>query len=132
MLADLLPPRELERLEPVLLRARLRFPAPSYPSEALAAERPCQLYAHTASPIPTRTQGHHRRPQYLQRRVHDGQVLDQELMYLCGLCHDSVHDWISWLLGEARVPRPEPGWKAKAEARATVDWYLAAMLERAA
>ena len=44
-------------------------------------------------------------------------------MSLCGLCHDSVHDWVSWLLGEARQPMPEPGRRAKAEAQRTVDWY---------
>jgi hypothetical protein len=92
------------------------------PRTAQAAEKPCQLYAHSDPPRPTRTQGHHRHPVYLQNRVY-GQIRDPELLWLCGLCHDSVHDWISWLLGEARKPEPEPGWKAKAEAQRTVDWY---------
>lgn len=92
---------------------------------AQAADRPCELYAHSGSPRPTRTQGHHRRPVYLQNRLY-GQIRDPELLWLCGLCHDSVHDWIGWLLGESRRPEPEPGFKAKAEARRAVDWYLAA------
>ena len=89
---------------------------------ATASDRPCELYAHTAAPIPTRTQGHHRHPVYLQNRIY-GRIADPELMWLCGLCHDSVHDWVSWLLGEARQPVPEPGRRAKAEAQRTVDWY---------
>lgn len=94
--------------------------------DAKAADRPCELYAHTSSPIPTRTQGHHRDPVYLQNRAY-GRIVNGTLMWLCGLCHDSVHDWISWTLGEARKPEPEPGWKAKREAQAAVDRYLAAM-----
>ena len=89
---------------------------------AQAAERPCELYAHSSSPRPSRTQGHHRHPVYLQNRVY-GQIRDTELLWVCGLCHDSVHDWLSWLLGEARKPDPEPGWKAKAEAFAAYNWY---------
>ncbi len=96
---------------------------------AQAAERPCQLYTHRCAPRPTRTQGHHRKPVYLQNRVY-GRIVDNELMWLCGLDHDSTHDWIAWLLGEARKPNPEPGYKAKAEARRTVAWYLAALDER--
>jgi len=92
---------------------------------ATAASKPCQLYAHSDSPRPTRTQYHHRHPVYLQNRVY-GQIQDasgEHMIWLCGLCHDSVHDWISWLLGEARKPEPEPGRIAKAEAQRAVDWY---------
>lgn len=32
---------------------------------AQAAERPCELYAHSSAPKPTRTQGHHPKPVYL-------------------------------------------------------------------
>lgn len=99
---------------------RRRVPAPV---EAQAADHPCALYAHSSSPVPTRTQGHHSRPMYLQVRLW-GEVRDHSVTYLCGLCHDSVHEWIGWLLGESRRPDPEPGWKAKAEAQRTVDWYL--------
>lgn len=98
------------------------------PLTALAALRPCQLYAYH-QPRPTRTQGHHRYPVYLQNRVF-GRIALPELLWLCGTCHDSVHDWISWLLGEARKPDPEPGRLAKTEARRTVDWYLQEMAAR--
>lgn len=92
------------------------------PKTAPAAVRPCQLYAHSGYPKPTRTQGHHPHPIYLQMRVY-GEIRDKELKWFCGLCHDSVHDWISFLLGEARKPDPEPGYRAKAEAQAAYDWY---------
>lgn len=94
------------------------------PVTANAADRPCQLYDYHA-PQPSRTQGHHRKPVYLQRRLY-GRVVDDELFWLCGLCHDSVHDWVSWLLGEARKPDPVPGYKARAEARRTFEWYVLA------
>jgi len=90
--------------------------------EAQADHRPCELYAHTASPRPSRTQGHHRHPVYLQNRVY-GEIRDPELLWLCGLCHDSVHDVIGWLLGEARRPEPMPGRSAVHEAQRAVDWY---------
>jgi hypothetical protein len=92
------------------------------PATATAAERPCELYAHTDSPWPVRTQGHHRHPVYLQNRVY-GQIRDTELMWLCGLCHDSTHEAIGWMLGETRRPDPMPGWKTMQEAERTADWY---------
>lgn len=92
---------------------------------AQAAERSCQLYAHSGSPHPSRTQGHHRKAVYLQNRIY-GRIVDGELLWVDGLCHDSIHDWLSFLLGEAREPNPHPGRKAKAEAQRTYDWYIAA------
>lgn len=88
---------------------------------AQAAEKPCAMYRHLW-PRPTRTQGHHRHPVYLQNRVY-GKIRDSELLYLCGLCHDSVHDWLSYLLGEGRKPNPEPGPRIKAEAKLSYEWY---------
>lgn len=91
------------------------------PRTARAADRPCALYkAH--SPRPSRTQGHHRKPVYLQNRAY-GKIQDPTLLWLCGSCHDSVHDWLSWLLREAREPSPHPGRNAKAEAQAAFDWF---------
>lgn len=72
-----------------------------------AARQPCQLYRHH-SPTPLRTQGHHRFPEYLQRRVW-GETRDQRLLWLCGTCHDSVHEALGWLLGDSRRPDPWPG-----------------------
>ena len=48
-------------------------------------------------------------------------------MWLCGNCHDATHEWLSWLLGEARRPDPEPGRYAKALAQCAFDWFTAAM-----
>lgn len=93
--------------------------------EARFIDKPCQLYGYHA-PQPSRTQGHHRHPVYLQNRVY-GHVQDPELIFVCGTCHDNVHEWIGWLLGESRRPSPEPGRFAKAEAQRTVDWYRAEM-----
>lgn len=96
---------------------------------ALAALQPCQLYAHSDAPHPSRTQGHHRHPVYLQNRVY-GRIQDIELLWLCGLCHDSVHDVIGWLLGESRRPDPMPGRFTVAEAKLTVAWYRAALTDK--
>ncbi len=98
------------------------------PRTAQAAEEPCQLYVHSGSPKPSRTQGHHRHPVYLQNRVY-GRIRDPELMYVCGLCHDSTHDVISWLLGEGRKPNPMPGMNVIREAKRTVEWYRTAQTE---
>lgn len=99
------------------------------PRTATAQAHPCQLYAHTTTPRPSRTQYHHRYPQYLQERVYAGKVLYQsspDMLWLCGLCHDSVHDWLSYLLGEARRPAPDPSPRAQAEAVRAANWYWAA------
>lgn len=77
------------------------------PLDLPAARQPCQLYRQH-SPQPLRTQGHHRFPQYLQVRVW-GATRDQRLLWLCGTCHDSVYEVLSWLLGEGRRPDPWPG-----------------------
>lgn len=103
----------------------------SQPRTAQAADKPCALYAHTSAPRPSRTQGHHRHPVYLQNRVY-GRIALPELLFLCGLCHDSVHDAVSWLLGEARRPDPMPSSRAVVEARRTVAWYWAAQAAKEA
>lgn len=87
-------------------------------------EHPCQLYAYHA-PQPVRTQGHHRHPVYLQNRVY-GKIQDPELLWVCGSCHDSIHEWLGFLLGESRHPDPEPGRLVKAEAQRTFEWYAEA------
>lgn len=98
---------------------------------ATAASHPCQLYRHSAPPHPTRTQWHHRLPEYLQARLW-GRTLLQDppsvpdstcMLWLCGLCHDSVHDWISHVLDGWRPPDPEPGTAARREAQHTLALY---------
>lgn len=91
------------------------------PATATATSRPCELYRWHAPPV-VQTEGHHRLPQYLQRRLW-GEVRDETLLWLCGNCHAATHEWIGWLLGESRRPSPEPGRLAKAEAARTVAWY---------
>jgi hypothetical protein len=100
----------------------LRAAVAPEPVTAPAVDRPCQLYAHTGTPHPIRTQGHHRHPVYLQNRVW-GRILDNELLWVCGLCHDSIHETLDWLLDEGRKPNPMPGTKTLAEARRTAEWY---------
>lgn len=91
------------------------------PREAKSADQPCQLHRYH-SPRPSRTQGHHRHPVYLQNRVY-GNIRDPELLWVCGTCHDNIHEWLSYLLGEARKPEPMPGRKARAEAQRSFEWY---------
>lgn len=91
------------------------------PVSATAASQPCELYGYHA-PRVVRTQFHHSRPQYLQLRLW-GEVRFEADTWLCGSCHDAVHEWIGFLLGESRRPDPEPGRLAKAAAEATVEWF---------
>jgi hypothetical protein len=107
-----------------LAEERAKVAPSDAPRTATAAEQPCQLYAHTGSPVPLRTQYHHSKPVYLQNRLY-GRIVHPADMWLCGLCHDAVHEVIDWLLGEGRQPNPAPGRKTLAEAQRTVEWYLA-------
>lgn len=104
---------------PMEFDGALYLPAPA---TATAEARPCELYAYH-SPRPSRTQGHHRHPVYLQNRVY-GKIVDPELLWVCGTCHDNIHEWLGFLLGESRRPIPEPGTKAKAEAQRSFEWYV--------
>ena len=105
---------ETLRTSPGYLQAVLRHPqgsALTAPLEAQAKDRPCQLYRYHR-PKPSRTQGHHRHPVYLQNRVF-GHILLPELLWVCGTCHDAVHDWISYLLGRlAGRSRNRVGWRS--------------------
>jgi hypothetical protein len=91
------------------------------PVTATAVLHPCELYDYHR-PVPARTQGHHIHPVYLQNRLF-GRIVDNELLWVCGTCHDNVHEWLTFLLGEGRRPPPEPGRLAKAAAQRTFDWY---------
>lgn len=95
---------------------------------APAHEHPCELYAHTRPPIPIRTQYHHSRPVYLQNRVF-GRIIYGPDLWVCGLCHDALHETIDWLLGEGRKPNPMPGRKTLATATRTVEWFRQASSE---
>lgn len=89
---------------------------------AFAAEKPCTLVAYHA-PTPVMTEYHHSRPVYLQNKLW-GQIRFPADTWLCSNCHDAVHAWIYFLLGERKAP-PNIGRAAKAEAERTVAWFLA-------
>ena len=90
---------------------------------APAADKPCSIYIDHGSARPAVTQGHHVKPVYLQNRKY-GRIVDPTLMYLCGTCHDNVHAWIYWLMGERTKPNPEPPLRAQRLAAWVVDWYV--------
>lgn len=76
------------------------------------------------NPTPIRTQSHHRYPEYLQKRLWGSTRLDERIS-LCGTDHDSIHTWLSYLLGEQRQPKLNPGTLVTAEARRVFDWFRA-------
>lgn len=88
---------------------------------APAAEKPCELYKDHGSSTPVITQGHHLRPEYLQKRKY-GSVLDHEKVWLCGTCHDGVHAWLYWLMRERREPTLPP-LRARVMAKDALDWF---------
>ena len=90
--------------------------------KAFFGEQPCQLAVHHV-PVPVMEQYHHQKPVFLQNRLY-GQIVYGPSLWVCGTCHDSIHAYLYWLLGEHRKP-PHIGRKAKAEAIATYQWYLA-------
>lgn len=94
------------------------------PKTATAGDQPCQLYKYHWPKV-MRTQYHHTKPEYLQKRVYGKTIYPADL-WLCGTCHDSVHETIDWLLGEGRTPSPLPGRKVYDTAMATVRWYQGA------
>jgi hypothetical protein len=116
---------QLQQLVDEALASAAGLPAPR---TADAARHPCQLYAHSTGPRPVRTQGHHRLPQYLQLRLW-GEVRDQDLLWLCGSCHDTVHALVSHWIDGWRRPDPWPGQRAQREARHAVLLYRGAQVE---
>lgn len=92
-------------------------------TKAFAAAQPCTLVAYHA-PTPVITEFHHSKPVFLQNRVY-GQIRFGADTWLCSNCHEAVHAWLYWLLGERKEP-PNCGRAAKAEAERTYRWYLEA------
>ncbi len=62
-------------------------------------------------------------------RVWGRVVPNTPLIDLCDNDHAAVHEWLSWLLGEARRPNPEPDRRCKLEAQCAFDWFIAACKE---
>lgn len=91
---------------------------------APAQDFPCIWYLDHGSSRPVRTQGHHDHPMYLQKRLW-GEVRIDSIRWSCGTCHDSIHTWVSWLMGELRSMPMEPPYRLKREAERVVAWYSA-------
>jgi hypothetical protein len=68
-------------------------------------------------------QFHHQKPVFLQNKLY-GKIVYPPSLWVCANCHDSIHAWLYWLLGEHRRPAGI-GRAAKAEAQRTYDWYTA-------
>jgi hypothetical protein len=92
---------------------------------ATASTKPCELYKDHGSATPSVTEGHHRHPVYLQNRVY-GRIQDTQLLWVCSTCHDNIHAWLYWLLGERAQPNPLPPTRARVEALAAFAWYQGA------
>lgn len=98
------------------------------PRTAFAPEQDCQLVTYHA-PQPVMVEYHHRRPVYLQNRLY-GTIRYGPELWLCSSCHDAVHAWLYFLMGEHREP-PRIGRAAKAEAERTFAWYQAEVAAKA-
>lgn len=94
------------------------------PVTAQAGQYPCQMYKDHGSAFPSITDRHHVKPEFLQRRLYNGATPHQELIYLCGTCHDNLHNWLYFLLGEWREPIPHPPLRARQWAQKAYDWYV--------
>ncbi len=90
------------------------------PKTAFFYEHICSLVSYHA-PRPVISEHHHRKPAFLQKRVY-GKVLYDADMWLCSNCHEAVHAWLYYILGERDYPLGI-GRLAKAEAERTFDWY---------
>lgn len=100
---------------------------PAVPRTGFQDSHPCELVTYHA-PLPVMTEYHHQKPVYLQTRLY-GKVLYGPSLWLCGNCHDAIHAWLYWLLGERREP-PRVGRAAKLEAQATFDWYTSELKQK--
>lgn len=88
---------------------------------AFAPDQVCQLVEYHA-PKPTMVEYHHQKPVFLQNELY-GEIKYGPSLWVCGNCHDSIHAYLYFLLGEHREP-PQIGRAAKAEALRTHGWYL--------
>lgn len=90
------------------------------PKQAPFRDHNCELVQYHA-PEPSVVEYHHTKPVFLQNRLY-GNIQYGPDLWLCANCHDSVHEWIYWLIG-MRNNMPHVGRAAKAEAERTVEWY---------
>ena len=90
------------------------------PREAFFTDRPCSLLRYHA-PMPVMTEYHHSKPVFLQNRLY-GRIVFGADQWLCSNCHDAVHAWLYYLLGEWRQP-PYIGRAARTEAERIFAWW---------
>jgi hypothetical protein len=95
--------------------------------KAFVDEQPCELATYH-EPKPVMTEYHHSKPVFLQNRLY-GRIKYGPDLWVCGNCHDAIHAWLYWLLGERRQPT-YIGRLAKREAERTYEWYLAELAAR--
>lgn len=84
-------------------------------------EHPCELVTYHA-PQPVMTEFHHTKPVFLQNRLY-GRIIYGADLWVCSNCHDAIHAWLYYLLGERKQPT-YIGRNAKAEAERTHAWFL--------
>lgn len=84
--------------------------------------RVCEVVGYHA-PTPSMVEYHHGHPVYLQNRLY-GRIVDGADTWACSNCHDTMHAWIYFLMGQ-RHTRPTHGGNAKARAVVTVEWFNA-------
>lgn len=89
---------------------------------APASEHPCEMYLDHGSAKPAFTQGHHSHPQYLQKRLW-GEVRIPDVIWLCGTCHDNLHGWLYWIMGERRLEPTGVPLRARSWATGVKSWY---------
>lgn len=89
--------------------------------KAQFTEQPCALVNYHA-PTPVITEYHHQRPVFLQDRLY-GQIVYGPSLWVCANCHEAIHAWLYFRLGEHREPT-YIGRAAKAEAERAYMWYL--------
>lgn len=99
-------------------------PYPRADTKAFASDHGCQLVTYHA-PVPVVTEFHHTKPVFLQNRVFSEIRYGPDL-WVCSSCHDAIHAWLYWLLGERKKP-PYIGRAAKAEAERTFEWFQSAV-----
>ena len=90
--------------------------------KAFFDDKTCALVKHH-EPKPVMTEFHHQKPVFLQNRLY-GKIIFGPSLWVCANCHEAIHAWLYWLLGEHAEP-PYIGRAAKAEAERTHGWYLA-------
>ena len=93
----------------------------SEPKTAYADQQSCRLLTYHA-PAPVVIEYHHSKPVFLQNRAY-GHIVHAPDLWVCSNCHEAIHAWLYWLLGERRQP-PAIGRAAKAEAERTYQWWL--------